>query len=159
MAGSLGQTRKRSTNPNFLVWISSGGVGVFHVNGWGPKSSVCLSKPREPKLLGRISRAFLPGYHRCARKRGVEFKGGGGQPSWAVLTASVALESTLTSSCFGDFFSGWHCKREYREFMRILTTFLGKNPQKSIIISTNGRNTRIMMDFCGIFQGKSSEFG
>ena len=48
--------------------------------------------------------------------------------------------------------------REFREFMRILTTFLGKNPQKSIIISANGRNTRIMMDFCGFFQGKSSEF-
>ena len=48
--------------------------------------------------------------------------------------------------------------REFREFMRILTTFLGKNTQKSIIISTNGRNTRIMMDFCGFFQGKSSEF-
>ena len=47
--------------------------------------------------------------------------------------------------------------RKFREFMRILTTFLGKT-QKSIIISTNGRSTRIMMDFCGFFQGKSSEF-
>ena len=33
-----------------------------------------------------------------------------------------------------------------------------KNPQKSIIIRTDGRNTRIMMDFCGSSQGKSSEF-
>ena len=24
---------KRSTNPNFWVWISSAGVGVFHVSG------------------------------------------------------------------------------------------------------------------------------
>ena len=34
------------------------GVGVFHVKGSGPKSSVCPSKPRETKLLGGISRDF-----------------------------------------------------------------------------------------------------
>ena len=28
------------------------------MNGWGPKSSVCPLKPRETKLLGRISRDF-----------------------------------------------------------------------------------------------------
>ena len=28
------------------------------MNGWGPKSSVCPSKPRETKLLGGISRDF-----------------------------------------------------------------------------------------------------
>ena len=27
------QGRKRNPNPNFLVWIFSGGVGVFHMNG------------------------------------------------------------------------------------------------------------------------------
>ena len=43
----------------------------------------------------------------------------------------------------------------YREFRELMPW---KNPQKSLIISTNGRNTRIMMDFCGFFQGKSSEF-
>ena len=47
-----------SDNLNFLVRISSGGVGVFHVKGWGPKSSVCPSKPRETKLFGRISQDF-----------------------------------------------------------------------------------------------------
>ena len=55
---------KRNPNPNFLVRISSGGVGVFHVKGWGPKSSVCPSKPRETKLFGGISRDFwrdIPG--------------------------------------------------------------------------------------------------
>ena len=52
----LFQGRKRNPNPNFLVRISSGGVGVFHVKGWGPKSSVCLSKPGETKLFGGISR-------------------------------------------------------------------------------------------------------
>ena len=45
------QGRKRIPNPNFLVWISSGGVGVFHVKGWGPKSSVC---PRERGNRGLV---------------------------------------------------------------------------------------------------------
>ena len=31
---------KKEPKPNFLVRISSGGVGVFHVKRWGPKSSV-----------------------------------------------------------------------------------------------------------------------
>ena len=46
------------------VWISSGGVGVFGVTGWGSKSSVCPSKPRETKLFGGISGDFcrdIPG--------------------------------------------------------------------------------------------------
>ena len=58
------QGRKRNPNPNCLVRISSGGVGVFHVKGWGPKSSVCPSKPRETKLFGGTSRDFardIPG--------------------------------------------------------------------------------------------------
>ena len=42
--------------------------------------------------------------------------------------------------------------------MRVLTTFLGKNPQKSIIIRVFRPFVRIMIDFCGFFQGKSSEF-
>ena len=52
------QGRKRNPNPNFLVRIFSGGVAVFHVNWWGPKSSVCSSKHREIKLLGGMSRDF-----------------------------------------------------------------------------------------------------
>ena len=31
---------------------SSVGVGVFHVKGWGPKSSVCPSNPRKTKFFG-----------------------------------------------------------------------------------------------------------
>ena len=60
------QARKRDPNPNFLVRISSGGVAVFHVKGWGPKSSVCPSKPRETKFFGGISRDFagIPGIFR-----------------------------------------------------------------------------------------------
>ena len=49
-----GQGRKTNPNPNFLIHISLGGVGVFHVKGWGPKSSVCPSKPREPNFLADI---------------------------------------------------------------------------------------------------------
>ena len=50
--------RKRNRSPNFLVRISSGWLGVFHMKGWGPKSSVCSSKRRETKLFGGISREF-----------------------------------------------------------------------------------------------------
>ena len=48
--------KTRNPNPNFLVWNFPVGWGVFHVNGWGPKSSLCPSKHRETKLLGGISR-------------------------------------------------------------------------------------------------------
>ena len=57
-AWNLHQGRQRNPNPNFLLWIFSGGVGLFHVKGWGPKSSVCPSKPRETKLFAGISRDF-----------------------------------------------------------------------------------------------------
>ena len=46
-----GQARRRNPTPNFLVPISSRGVGVFHVKGWGPKTSVCPSKKGKPNLL------------------------------------------------------------------------------------------------------------
>ena len=52
------QTRERNPNPNFLVRISSGRVGVKNVKGWGPKSSVCPSKPGKPNFSGGISRDF-----------------------------------------------------------------------------------------------------
>ena len=61
------QARKRNPNLNFLVQIFSGGVGVFHVKGWGPKSSVCPSKPGKPNFFGGISRD-LPGYPGGPRK-------------------------------------------------------------------------------------------
>ena len=32
--------------------------GFFHMKGWGPKSLVCPSKPRETELLGATSRFF-----------------------------------------------------------------------------------------------------
>ena len=52
--------------------IFLGGVGVFHVKGWGPKSSVCPSKPRETKLFGGISRHFAGisgGHPKSLRKK------------------------------------------------------------------------------------------
>ena len=52
------QGRKNNPNTNFLVRISSGGVGVFHVKGWGSKSSVCPSKSRETKVFGGMSQDF-----------------------------------------------------------------------------------------------------
>ena len=55
-AVALVSERKRNPNPNFLVRISSGGVRVFHVKGWVPKSSECPSKIRETKRFGAISR-------------------------------------------------------------------------------------------------------
>ena len=54
------QGGKRNPNPNFLVRIFSSGVGVFHVNGWGPKSSIRPSKPGKIKLFGRD----IPGFCR-----------------------------------------------------------------------------------------------
>ena len=48
--------KKKEPKPNFLVRIFSSGVRVFHVNGWGPKSSICPSKPGKSNFLGGISR-------------------------------------------------------------------------------------------------------
>ena len=67
-------SKKRSTNPNVWVRISSEGVGVFHVNGWGPKSSVCPSKLRESQLLGGICQDFcrdIPGWPEKFKKKKV----------------------------------------------------------------------------------------
>ena len=61
------QARKRNPNPNFLVRISSGGVGVFHVQGWGPKSFLCPSNPRETKLFWRDIPGFFAGYPGCPK--------------------------------------------------------------------------------------------
>ena len=55
---------EKITKPNFWVRMSSCGVEVFYVKGWGPKSSACPSKPRNSKLFGRITQDFcrdIPG--------------------------------------------------------------------------------------------------
>ena len=68
---------KGAQTQTFCVRISSDGMGVF-VNGWGPKSSVCPSKPRKTQLLGGnrhrrgISRDFgwdVPGAHEKFEKK------------------------------------------------------------------------------------------
>ena len=56
------QARKQSTNPNLWIWISSAGVGVFRVKGWGAKSLACPLKCRENKLRD------IPGLPGGARK-------------------------------------------------------------------------------------------
>ena len=67
------QARERNPNPKFLVRMSSGGVGVFHVKGWGPKSSVCSSETQGNQLLSGISQVFFPRFYFSG------CSGGGGQ--------------------------------------------------------------------------------
>ena len=55
--------KKRTQTQTF--W--SGYLQVFHVKGWGPKSSVCPSKPRETKIFGGISRDFAGISRRCPK--------------------------------------------------------------------------------------------
>ena len=58
--GNYCQGGKRNPNPNFLVRISSCGVGVFHVNGVGAKKFDTSLETREIKLFGRD----IPGFRR-----------------------------------------------------------------------------------------------
>ena len=58
---------KRSTNLNFWVQIFSGRVGVLHMKGWGPKSSVCPLKPGKSNFFGGISRNFAGISRRCPK--------------------------------------------------------------------------------------------
>ena len=55
---SICQARKESTNPNFWVRICSGGVGVFHVKGLGPKKFGMCLETTEIKLFRRD----IPGF-------------------------------------------------------------------------------------------------
>ena len=64
----MDQERKGTQTQTFCFRISLGGVGVFQVKGWGPKSSVCASKPRDTKLSWWDIPGFLPGYPGGARK-------------------------------------------------------------------------------------------
>ena len=58
---------KKEPKPKLLSPIFSGGRGVFHMNGWGPKSSVCPSKPGKSNFLGGISRDFAGISRRCPK--------------------------------------------------------------------------------------------
>ena len=55
--------------PSNLIGVEfSGGVGVFHMKGWGPKSSVCPSKPGKSNIFAGIYPRILLGYPGGARK-------------------------------------------------------------------------------------------
>ena len=58
---------KRTQTLTFESRILSGGVGVFHMKGWGPKSSVCVSKPGTSNLFGGMSRDFAGISRRCPK--------------------------------------------------------------------------------------------
>ena len=55
------QARKRNPNPNFWVRISSGGVGVFHLKGWGPKVQYVPQNHGNQTFLAGCP-GILPGY-------------------------------------------------------------------------------------------------
>ena len=57
----------KKKEPKPRLFGPSGGVGVFHVKGWGPKSSVCPSKPGKPNFFGGISRDFAGMSRRCPK--------------------------------------------------------------------------------------------
>ena len=56
---------KGTQTQTFWSRYFSVGVGVFHVNGWGPKSSICPSKPGKSNFFGGISRDFAGISRRC----------------------------------------------------------------------------------------------
>ena len=57
------QARQRSTNPNFWVRISSGGMGVFHVDGGRAKKfGMCLETQGNQTFGRHILTGFSPGY-------------------------------------------------------------------------------------------------
>ena len=53
-SGKKRDPKPKLLGPDILWW----GGGVFHVKGWGPKSSACPSKPGKPNFFGGISRDF-----------------------------------------------------------------------------------------------------
>ena len=95
------QARKKNPNLNFWVRIFSGGMGVFHVKGWGPKSSVCPSKPRESNFFGGKSRDFAGISRQKARK--VWEKNVWVQFSSPIFTAPRKNRATLWGPKMRDF--------------------------------------------------------
>ena len=59
------QTRKKEPKPKLF---GPDYFPVFHVKGWGPKSSACPSKPGKPNFFGGISRDFFAGISRRCPK-------------------------------------------------------------------------------------------
>ena len=74
--------------------------------------------------------------------------------------AKIARISDIVSIVeekIGDFFTGCIVKRISGIHANSDNT-PWENPPESIMIRTNGQSTRTMMNFCGLLQGKSSEF-
>ena len=124
------QGRNRSPNPNFLVRISSGGVGVFHVKGCGPKCLVCPSKPMETKLFGGRPRDFLTGYPGGTRKfpKIIRFS----SPSFSGLQKGPAERSHVKkrqkvsksfSTLFDNFCAGQKSQKSSKSVKKFFDTF------------------------------------
>ena len=60
--------RRRNPNPNFFVRISSVGVGVFHVKGWGAKKFGMSFETQGNQTSWRDISGFLPGITRGCPK-------------------------------------------------------------------------------------------
>ena len=53
-SGTKNEPKPKLLSPDIFRWV----WGSSHTKGWGPKSSVCPSKPRESNFFGGISRDF-----------------------------------------------------------------------------------------------------
>ena len=63
------QGGKKNQTQTFWSGYFPVGYGVFHVNGWGPKSSIRSSKPGKSNFLGGLSRDFAGISRRCPKKK------------------------------------------------------------------------------------------
>ena len=64
---NLRKLRSSRGKKNFLVRISSGGVGVFHVKGWAQKFDMAF-ETQGNQTFWRDILGFLPGYPGAGRK-------------------------------------------------------------------------------------------
>ena len=60
--------QEKGTQTQTLVRICLGGVGVFHMKGCGPKSSLCSSKTQGNQTIWRDIPGFLPGFAGISEK-------------------------------------------------------------------------------------------
>ena len=62
-SGTKKEPKPKLLSPDIFWW----GLGVFHVKGWGPKSSICPSKPGKSNCFGGISRDFAGISRKCPK--------------------------------------------------------------------------------------------
>ena len=58
LSGTKKEHKPKLLSPDIFRW---GRVGVFHVKGWGPKTSVCPSKLGKSNFFGGISAGISRG--------------------------------------------------------------------------------------------------